>query len=383
MSTLKATNIQHASAANPAIVLDASGGMSGSFPSPNRNLLMNGAMQVAQRGSSTASISTWSSIYYTADRWVFNGSSIGTHTQDIQNDAPSGSGLAKSFRVLCTVADAAPAAGDYLLVEQRLEGQDLQRIAKGTASAQQLTFSFWVKSNATGTYVVNLRDANNTRLFSQSYTISASATWEKKTITVPADTSGVLNNDNQQSLVVTFWLAAGTTYTSGSLQTDWGSTVSGNRAVGQTNLAAATSNYWQVTGVQLEVGTAATPFEFKSFGQELAECLRYLYMFQNSEMTFGSQRAFAFASNTNMMRAVIPFPVRMRAEPTLVSNSGTNYFVFYDGVTQDYFNALTLNASGLLSAEIYSDSNVAATQFRPGLFYTANASAYVGFSADL
>jgi hypothetical protein len=346
-------------------------------------LLYNGAMQVAQRGTSVTNISSWSSIYYTADRWVFNGSSLGTHTQDIQVDAPSGSGLAKSFRVLCTTADAAPAAGGYLLVEQRLEGQDLQRLAKGTASANQLTLSFWVKSNVTGTYIVNLLDKDNGRSASQSYTINASATWEKKTFTVPADTVGVLTNDNGESMAVTFWLAAGSTYTSGALNTTWQVNTSANRAVGQTNLAAASSNYWQVTGVQLEVGTAATPFEFKPFGQELADCFRYYYMFAGIADATGGNRAFAYASNTNMMRAIIPFPTRMRLAPTLDSNSGTNYFVFYDGVTQDYFNALTINSSGLNSAEIYSDANVAATQFRPGYFYTGNASAYVGFSAEI
>jgi hypothetical protein len=382
VSTIKTTNIQHASATNPAIVLDASGGMSGSFPSPNRNLLYNGAMQVAQRGTTSSGNTTGG--YFTADRWKFNISSFGTWTQTVENDAPTGSGFRKSLKVLCTAADAAPAGADYGTIIQHLEGQDLQRIAKGTASAQQLTLSFWVKSNLTGTYSVMFYDVDNARFTSFTYSISASATWEKKTIIVPADTTGAFDNDNGDSFQLYFNLGSGSTYTGGSAQTTWsGGTAFGTQWMpSQVNLAATTSNYWQVTGVQLEVGPVATPFEFKSFGQELTACLRYLYMFQNSEMSTGSQRAFAFASNTNMMRAVIPFPVRMRTEPTLVSNSGTNYFVFYDGVTQDYFNALTINASGLLSAEVYSDSNVAATQFRPGHFYTANASAYVGFNAD-
>jgi hypothetical protein len=240
---------------------------------PNRNLIINGAMQVAQRGTSTASIT--SSGYYTVDRFQMANVTLGTWTQSVENDAPTGSGFRKSLKVLCTTADAAPAAGDVLAINHLFEGQNLQLISKGTASAQQLTLSFWVKSNVTGTYIVNLRDDDNTRSVSTSYSVSASATWEKKTIVFPADTTGAFDNDNAGSLGLVFFLGAGTNFTSGTLNTSWASTVTANRAVGQTNLAAATNNYWQITGVQLEVGAVATPFEFKPFEQELKECQRY------------------------------------------------------------------------------------------------------------
>lgn len=262
--------------ARPAYVYNSAGSEWVRISSPvSNNLLYNGAMQVSQRGTSTTGIT--GTGYNTADRWKLQIQSFGTWTQDIQNDAPTGSGLRRSFRVLCTTADAAPAGTDYACVIQHLEGQDLQRIAKGTASAQKLILSFWVKSNVTGTYSVMLYDVDNTRFTSFTYSISASATWERKTITIPADTTGAFDNDNGDSLQVYFNLGAGSTYTGGAAQTTWsGGTVFGSQWMpSQVNLAAATNNYWQVTGVQLEVGEVASPFDFKPFGQELRECLRY------------------------------------------------------------------------------------------------------------
>lgn len=329
MSTLKVVNVQHPSAANPSITLDSAGGMSGAFPSPNRNLLYNGAMQVTQRGTSTTNIT--GTGYNTADRWKLQLQSFGTWTQDIQNDAPSGSGFRKSFRVLCTTADSSPGATDYGCIIQHLEGQDLQRIAKGTASAQSLMLSFWVKSNVTGTYSVMLYDVDNARFVSFTYSISSGATWEKKTIIIPADTTGAFDNDNGDSLQVYFNLGSGSTYTGGSDQTTWsGGTAFGSQWMpSQTNLAAATNNYWQITGVQLEVGSVATPFEFKSYGQELRECQRYYYH-SNSPNLFSatnvsnagvvSRPVYANYATTSF----IPFPVTMRISPVVtVFNSTT------------------------------------------------------------
>jgi hypothetical protein len=238
-----------------------------------RNLIINGAMQVAQRGTSVASITADS--YPTADRWTSQIGTLGTWTNSVENDAPTGSGFRKSWKWLCTTADASPASGDYMVPQTRLEGQNLQAILKGTSSAKQLTLSFWVKSNVTGTYIAGLFDVDNTRIVSASYTVSASATWEKKTITFPADTTGAFDNDENRSLDIQFWLAAGTGFSSGTLATTWQTNTNANRAAGQVNLAAATSNYWQITGVQLEANPQPTPFEQRPIGVELALCQRY------------------------------------------------------------------------------------------------------------
>lgn len=301
---------------------------------PGNNLLYNGAMQVHQRGTSVTGITTGG--FKTADRWDFQPSSLGTWTETIENDAPTGSGFAKSWKALCTTADAAPAAGDFLFIRQQLEGQDLQSIKKGTSSAQSLTMSFWVKSNVTGTYILNLRDNDNNRLVAASYSISASATWERKTVTFPADTTGIFDNDNGASVQVVFWLAAGSNFTSGTLATSWATLVDANRAVGQTNLGVATNNYWQVTGVQLEVGAVATPFEFKSYGTELTECMRY---YQKSETQVW---------HINIYQS-FQFPVPMRAAPTVGANPGATvsatdvygWYGVFNGTTQFAWTAVS------------------------------------------
>jgi hypothetical protein len=288
----------------------------------NRNLLYNGAMQVHQRGTSVTGIT--GTGYYTADRYAtLSVGPQGLYTQSIENDAPTGSGFRKSLKMLCTTADAAPAADDIIRIDQVLEGQDLQRIAKGTSAAQQLTLSFWVKSNVTGTYIASLQDTDNIRAVSASYTINASATWEKKVITFPADTTGAFDNDNAASLRVLWWLGAGSNRTSGTLATSWESTTIANLAVGQTNLAAATNNYWQITGVQLEVGPNATEFEFKSFGQELAECQRYYWRESRNAggtgETLGGNTGSAIT--TTVVDANVQFPVAMRAAPSALEHA--------------------------------------------------------------
>jgi hypothetical protein len=290
---------------------------------PNRNLIINGAMQVAQRSASVASITVGE--YYTADRWLFDLNSFGTWTQTLENDAPTGSGFRKSIKLLCTTADASPAANDYLTFQQRFEGQNLQQILKGTSSAKELTLSFWVKSNVVGTYVMELFDADNNRQVSATYTINSSATWEKKIITFPADTTGAFDNDNAFSLTSQFWLGAGSTFTSGTLNTSWASTVTANRAVGQTNLAAATNNYWQITGVQLEVGAVATPFEFKPYEQDLRECQRYYLQSENSGIAshgYEDWSGFIDSGYTSNCFVNYRFPVEMRISPNITVYSG-------------------------------------------------------------
>jgi hypothetical protein len=309
-----------------------------------RNVLYNGAMQVHQRGTSSTSIT--GAGYYTADRWSVSASSLGTWTQTIENDAPTGSGFRKSLKMLCTAADAAPAASDRMWIEQALEGQDLQAFRKGTAQAQQMTLSFWVKSNNIGTYTVTILDSDNSRMTSFSYVISASATWQFKTITIPADTIGAFDNDNNASLYVTFGLGAGSDWTSGTLQSSWAAITNANRNAGQTNLAAAINNYWQITGVQLNVGAVAAPFEFKKYGQELQECQRY-YEASGSQSASGDYYAVNAKYDTSSawyMNVYYKVTKRIAATPT-VWTSGT--FTLIDRKFVDGFN-LTWSTQGVL-----------------------------------
>jgi hypothetical protein len=236
-------------------------------------VVINGAMQVAQRGTSATGAT--GSNYFTVDRYVQDMPTGGVVTQTQEADAPTGSGFRNSLKMLVTTAVASPGAAVFGFIQHKIEGQNVQQFAKGTASAKPYAVSFWVKSNVTGTYVAAVRDVDNSRVCSGTYTINASATWEKKTIIFPADTTGVINNDNGESMSIRFWNCAGSNFTSGTLNTTWAASTAANLAVGQTNVFAATNNYWQVTGVQLEVGSVATPFEFEDFSTTLAKCQRY------------------------------------------------------------------------------------------------------------
>ena len=366
--------------------VDASGNPVGSLAHPPtfKNLIINGAMQVAQRGTSTASITAGG--YLTADRWAFYVGTQGTWTMSVENDAPTGSGFRKSTKVLCTTADASPAAGDYIIFQQVLEGQNVQQIFKGTSSAKELTVSFWVKANVTGTYVINITDLDNTRAVAKSYTVNASATWEKKTITFPADTTGVFDNDNAGSLRFTFWLGGGSNYTSGTLQTSWGSEVLANTASGVTNLAASTNNYWQVTGVQLEVGSTATEFEFLPAQTELAQCQRYYWRHSST----GAYTYFATgtAQSVSLIFAGFPNPVTMRAAPTAIDYPALSNFwvessgsVFATGLTSITLQT-TVTSTNFISLEIAKTSS-----FTGGAWYrflgNNSTAAYLGVSAEL
>ena len=348
-----------------------------------RNVIINGAMQVAQRGTSTASIT--GSGYYTADRYLSQFSSLGTWTQSVEADAPTGSGLRKSLKVLCTTADASPAAADFFIMTQALEGQNVQQFLKGTSAAKPFAFSFWVKSNVTGTYIAELRDNDNNRQVSASYTVSASATWEKKTIIFPADTTGVFDNDNNSSLALNFFLGCGTDRTSGTLQTTWAALVNANRAVGQTNLAAATSNYWQITGVQLEAGAVATPFEFEDISTTLAKCQRYYWRISGATapniglaVTFGTG-----GTSPAGRRAIVPLPVSMRARPT--ASIGGTHALYNVSLTNRVVVSLGFASSSVDRISIDVNSSVAPT-LAEGLVWvidTSSASDYLQASAEL
>ena len=239
-----------------------------------RNLIINGEMRIAQRGPSSSGQT--GAGYFCCDRFDTTMSSAGTWTVSQDSTVPTGAGFVNSMKYQCTTADSSLDASNYLIHRTSLEGQDLQHLKYGTSSAEKLTLSFWVRSAKTGTYIVEFVNHNSgVKSNSQSYTISSADTWEKKTITIDGDTAtGFLNNIVGQ-LSLYFWLASGSTYTGGTLSTSWTSMTNANRAVGQVNLADSTSNNWYITGVQLEVGDAATPFEHRDPREELKLCRRY------------------------------------------------------------------------------------------------------------
>ena len=346
-----------------------------------RNVIINGAMQVHQRGTSTASITA--DGYYTADRWLGAVSGLGTWTQSVESDAPTGSGFRKSLKMLCTTANASPTGTNNLAVVTYIEGQNLQQFAKGTASAKQFALSFWVKSNVTGTYVAELFDVDNTRQTALQYTISSSATWEKKTLIFTADTTGAFDNDNAKSLQVTFWMGAGSGLTSGTLQTTWASNTTANRAVGQINLAAATSNYWQITGVQLEAGAVATPFEFEDIGVTLAKCQRY---FQKIGPISNVASGMAYSTTQGLCSISLAVPMRIAPTSITVSATASHYEMVRSNTAQTACSAVpTINNSNPNAVSILATIGAADLVAGNATFLVGvnSTSGWIGANAEL
>ena len=280
-----------------------------------RNIIINGDMSLAQRGTSFAGQT--SGAYY-LDRFKTDISGLGTWTISQSTDVPTGQGFEKSMKFDCTTADAAPSAGDFLYLNQPIEGYNTQSFKFGTANAESLTLSFWVKSNKTGTYIVRFYDIDNQRVLSQSYTISSASTWEKKTITISGDTVSGPNYDNGYAFAINWCLGAGTNYTSGTLNTSWNSVTSADQFVGQVNLADSTDNEWYITGVQLEVGTSASDFEFLPVDVNLERCQRYFQFMGGVASGFPMMQVYGISGSD--MRTPLSFPTTMRASPTATVN---------------------------------------------------------------
>ena len=321
-------------------------------------------MAVAQRATSTASIT--SAGFKTVDRFYTGVTTAGTWTQSQDTDVPSGEGFATSLKMDCTTADGSLAAGDLVQLVQYVEGQNLQYLKWGTGYAQSLTLSFWVKSVLTGTYIAELRNSDNTRTICSSYTISSASTWEKKTITFVGDTNSGPANDNGEGLRLTLWLAAGSTYTSGSLATSWETTTQANRAVGQVNLANSTSNNFWITGIQLEAGSVATDFEVETFGQNLQRCQRYYeksYNYADPPATTGSggSNGLQFGGATANIDASVLMSVRKRTAPTLTvyDLAGTSNKASY--YTGSWNNGGSLGGSRAKETYVHVDTNISSS----------------------
>ena len=309
-------------------------------------LIINGNMAVAQRATSKASIGN---EYGTCDRW-YAYTQVGAFTQSQDTDVPSGYGFANSLKMDCTTS-ASPTSGQRNYIQQRFEGQDLQLLKKGTANAEIITLSFWVKSVKTGTYIIEVQDVDNSRQISKSYTISSASTWEKKIISFAGDTTGALGDDNGRSFDIAWYLSAGSDYTSGTLSTSWSSVTNANRAVGQVNLADSTSNNWWLTAVQMEVGeyTSATipPFQHESFGDNLERCQRYFYKTTDMGTAVGTAEMGNLTNSSVECSWSIPTTMRTEGTVTIHDSTGTtNKVNYYSGGWQTGGSVNAANKQG-------------------------------------
>jgi hypothetical protein len=316
-----------------------------------RNIIINGDMSIAQRGTSTSGV-TSTDGYYACDRW-YTQTDTGTWTISQSTDTPSGQGFSKSLKLDCTTAGTGNA--DEVMIRSRNEGQNLQYLKYGTSSAESLTLSFWIKSNKTGNYYVALANFNTTqnRVVSFGYSIDSANTWEKKTITIPGDTSQGFDNSNVENFTL-FWLfSAASGFTSGGVSNTWidySATRFANSDLA--GLGGSTSDEVYLTGVQLEAGTSASDFEFLPVDVTLNKCLRYY--FTDALFSSGGNTGLAempiCTSNANFKHIFKHFPVTMRAAPTIsnitIKDNVTSSSNNLSQISGDYATTMTVDIYG-------------------------------------
>ena len=349
-----------------------------------RNLIMNGAMQVAQRGTSTTM--SGSSSTYLCDRWRVKTANADNVAMTISQDATSyPTDFRQCLKIDITTAETTLDSNEYLQVQQRIEAQNLQHLNNGTSSAKSTVLSFYVKAYQAGNYVVAIYKGDNTqRLITLPYTINASATWERKVLVIPGDTSGSgIDNNTGHGFQLDWFLAAGSDYTSTD-STSWINYASAGYAYGQAvNTMSSTDNYWQITGVQLEVGSQATSFEHRSRAEELTLCYRYFHRIKPATdyAAYGVGGAY---SNTQAV-AQIHFPVPLRASPTFSYNGALS--TYYD-VVGGFINFSNMTVSQVMgSPEVTSlKVNVVGNGTAGNTFMLAtynNTTTYLDFDSEL
>jgi len=346
----------------------------------DRNLIINGAMTVDQRNQTTTATG------YSVDRFTIAKANFDelviAVTQDTDN--PSGNGFSHSLKLAVTTAESAIAADELLYFDTRFEGQNIQHLCYGTSSAKSLTLSFWVKSPLAGKHSVNFYQSTAVRSNLQSYTVSSANTWEYKTITIDGDTSGNIANDTTAEIFL-FWPLAGGSNYHGTPHTGWGaySQTDDFMFSDQVNLAGQTGNFF-LTGIQLEIGDVATPFEHEDIGTTLRKCQRYYFRtgYDGASNYFGAGGVY---SSTQAM-VMLPLPVKMRANPSAIDQSGTasHYGSWGNSATQVCSAVPVIRGSSSKTTcaidLTFSSLNSATGTY---VYRIVNASAYIGVSAEL
>jgi hypothetical protein len=349
-----------------------------------KNFIINGNMNISQRGTSISSVTADT---YMIDRFLSRFSNGGTYTLSQESDAPAG--FSKSYKSLVTTANASPASGDRAFLVYKNEGNVVQNLAYGSASAKTVTVSFWVKSNVTGTYVLELFNVTGgtNKDIGKTYSISSSGTWEKKSLTFSGDTAQAIVADSAERLSLIWYLMAGSVYTSGTLPSTWSNAVDANRAAGQTaNVASAINNYFQITGVQMEIGSIATEFQLSSgtLQGELAAAQRYYYRLVGGQ-AFSS---FAVGNVFDGTRALMQWnlPTTMRVAPTVLDTTGTasNYRVLYGSSSSATSVVPSLDTATTESVLVLATVASGLTAANACILQANNTTtAYLGVSAEL
>jgi hypothetical protein len=328
----------------------------------NRNVIINGAMNVAQRGTSSTGLGT-ADGYFTVDRFSIDmgGTTAGRFTMSQDSSAPSG--FANSLKFDCTTADTSTAADEKLILVQAIEGQNLQAFAKGTSDAKPFAVSFYVKGNASATYTCELFDLDNNRVNAKTFSVTTD--WTRVELTFVADTTGALDDDNAASFNIGIILNAGSNLTGGTFAngtwTDASS--SGNmRAGSQSNFFDSTDRTFFLTGLQMEVGQNPTEFEHEPYERTLTKCQRYFYQIDHaSDRRFGIDGLYSSGTGAEL-NVMFTHPTSMRAAPTLTVASSFSGTTSFDNDTQFLYLKTSNHSSGRVGVELNSGTTTVASE---------------------
>ena len=344
-------------------------------------------MQVAQRSTSETGIGA-AAGYFTLDRYrtTFSGTA-GRLTMSQVADVHDG--FANAMKLDCTTADTSVGASEYFILQQKFEGQDLQQLKKGSSDAEEFTVSFYVKGNASATYVVEMFDLDNSRQVSKTFSVTTS--WTRVVLTFPADTTGALDDDNNASLQLGIWLHAGSNYTSGTLNSSaFAAQTSAQRAGGISSFFDSTDRTFFLTGLQLEVGNTATTFEHRTYQEEILRCMRYYQQLTGDDRGYngatGSTGSFknsviGIYNTATDIRAIYYHMVPMRNEPTLTVLGAVSDFDLepFDRAP----SSIAMNRAGVFQSTLLIQDSGSATQGNAAQLTIDQAAGGLAFSAEL
>jgi len=352
----------------------------------NKNFIINGAMNVSQRGTSFSFAHDGTTSAFTLDRFKFIVSNTdefdGTLTQ--ATDVPSGKGFVNSLKWTTGTAESALASNEVMYVEHMVEAQNVAGLRYGTSDAKPVTLSFWVKSSITGTFNSGIYQSDGARIMTKTYTISSANTWEYKTLTFAGDTSGTINDDNGEGLRPIWNIFAGSDYTS-SDSTSWGSYSGATWGYGHAQNAHATTAgaTFLLTGCQLEIGEKATEFEHEPFETTLLKASRYYHkiIFDN-----GSNRSFpSYNSSTTQIIANHTYPVPMRSRPTAIETNGTasDYDICHTNQSTNCSAVPAYNEATIFGTSIVANCSSGLTAGQGSQLRLKNSDAYLAWSSEL
>jgi hypothetical protein len=367
-------------------ILDASGGNTATINSMTptadslqgfRNRIINGDMRIDQRNAGASVTPGAGGFNYTIDRFAAYVSQASKLTVQQSTTAPVG--FTSSLKVTSSSAYSV-LANDLFLIEQPIEGLNVSDLAWGTANAKTVTLSFQVYSSLTGTFGGSILNSANNRSYPFTYSIASANTWTSVSVTIPGDTSGTWLTTNGTGMYVSFGLGMGSTY-SGTAGAWAGSQYWS--ATGATSVVGTNGATWYITGVQLEVGSVATPFERRDYGRELAMCQRYYY--RTALLAGGVIAVSAFADSTTTFGAFGSFPVRLRTNPSALEQSGTAANYAWNGASSVNCSAVPAFSSRTTTDMWQVNGTVSSglTTGQGGSFVTGGGAGYLGWSAEL